>query len=170
MKRIWKDQRGMTLLELLVAVAILSVVSIASVSLLLFCIRTNSFIITGSSSSVRSDQLNARLATYFSAAHAIKIEQIGENEGLILIDCFVEESDEEPSVSFQLRWDASEETLSFSAGEENWVVIGEKITDFEPTLLPEAEDFEMEVKQNLLRLQYTVSGSYTCTKIFRIGK
>lgn len=56
---------GATLIELIASIAVLSIVGLASFTLLMFSIRTNNFIVTGSTASKDADLLNSRLELLF---------------------------------------------------------------------------------------------------------
>ena len=60
-----RSNRGATLIELIASIAVLSIVGLASFTLLMFSIRTNNFIITGSTASKDADLLNRRLELLF---------------------------------------------------------------------------------------------------------
>ena len=60
--------KGFTLIELISAIAILSIVAFSAFTLLMFSIRSNNVIVTGASAAQDADLLNKRLELCFADA------------------------------------------------------------------------------------------------------
>ena len=88
--------KGFTLIELISAIAILSIVAFSAFTLLLFSIRSNNLIVTGASAAQDADLLNKRLELCFAEAvltgdvngNSVSLEAIDFSDGKKL--CFAE--------------------------------------------------------------------------------
>lgn len=139
MKNTPVSNRGATLIELITSIAILSVVGISCFMLLMFSIRTNTFIVTGTSACRDAEVLNNRLE------HLLKDAEVSveEKEAKIIIK-------DNNGNEVVLQWiDGS--ILQLDGSE-----IQEDITDFE--IEP--------IEKTLLRISYTIDNTYDSTKIF----
>jgi hypothetical protein len=62
------NNKGISLIELISAIAILSIVAFASFTLLIFSVRSNNWIVTGAAAAQDADLLNKRLEVCFQTA------------------------------------------------------------------------------------------------------
>lgn len=147
MKAFLKDRRGATLIELIASVAILSIVALSCFILLMFSIRTNSFIVTGSSFSQDSDLLNERLALLLKDAEVTVdgdavLVAVGEDTvGLLFLQG---------------------EELVYQPADGERQILEDNISGFEAEIVEE--------DGVLLRIEYTFDETYSCVKIFSCQK
>ncbi len=146
MKKLCNFNRGATLIELITSIAILSIVGVSCFTLLMFSIRTNNFILTGTNACRDAELINDRLELAFEDKE-IFIES-ASNEGVFSNITFTINS-EDSGLSFE--WNGS--TLSYLDE-----TIQQNITGF---------NYEIIENTNLLRITYTIDDSYTSTKIFK---
>lgn len=140
MKHTLSSNRGATLIELITAIAILSIVSISCFTLLMFSIRTNSFITLGTNACRDAELLNIRLEAMLKDAE-VKVSI--ENDSLEFID---------------------EKQFCYSDGEQlcyDGTLIQENVTNFKCVPIEGT---------NLIRITYTIDERYTSTKIFACAK
>lgn len=155
MKNFLNENRGVTLIELITSIAVLSIVAVSSFTLLMFSIRTNTFIVTGSALSRDSDLLNDRLS-------------------LLLRDYKISVSDDEVFFFEATSFNETEQDVDHSAG--RLLLEGEELVYYPDETKTDGQVLEdcvtrfhvtiVEESGTLLRIEYTLDDSYTCTKIF----
>lgn len=142
-----RSNRGATLLELIAAVAVLSIVGLAAFTLLMFSIRTNNFIVDGSVASRDAGLLNNRLKLFF------------ENK----VDIVEKEAGEEYLVSLATTdGNGSAENVSL-------ILMGEKLLCGEEIFCEDISAFQIEKigSTRLIRVSYTIDDR-DYVKLFRL--
>lgn len=142
-------------MELISAIAILSIVAIAAFTLLMFSINSNNMILAGASASQDAELLNKRLAILFDK-HYVSIEDSTEGEE-------VEFSLER--ISFYEKEDYSQETNPKSIEFDNEVlsiggnVCHENLSNFSISSVNGT---------SLIKISYSI-GDHQFTKLFRVN-
>ncbi len=150
MKSSIRSNRGVTLIELIASIAILSIVGFAAFTLLMFSIRTNNFIVTGSTASKDAQQLNDRLEILFD--DVIDIAKSTETDGTYLLSFNPALEGDEPTTA-ALSFDGT--TLIYDD-----LVYCEEISDFRLESIPDT---------SLIRVTYSI-GSREFVKLFRLRR
>ena len=96
-----RSNRGATLLELVAAVAVLSIVGLSAFALLMFSIRTNNYIVDGSAATQDANLLNSRLELFFDD----KITVESTEEGQYSVFLITSEDEEAKMVSLTFEGD-----------------------------------------------------------------
>ncbi len=142
--------KGFTLIELISAIAILSIVAFSAFTLLMFSIRSNNVIVTGASAAQDADLLNKRLELCFADA-VLAGEVNGDSVSLDAIDF---------SDGKKLRF--NENVLYLGIGSEE--------SEEDEILQDNLQSFEiMKVNgTDLIRVSYTI-GERNFVKLFRLN-
>ena len=153
MKR--NHDKGFTLIELISAIAILSIVGISAFTLLMFSIRSNNVIVTGTSAAQDADLLNKRLEILFEDTKVVLMpEDKSENETWQRIK-LVPMQDEESEAYLEVVGNA----LQYSFPPAKPEIYQDNLSFFEIRLIPDT---------NLLRISYSI-GDREFTKLFRVN-
>ena len=144
-----RSNRGATLLELIAAVAIFSIVGLTSFALLMFSIRTNDYIVDGADATGDSNLLNARLALFFN--DKITVAETAE-EGQYSVSLVPADEGSSPE-QVLLTFDCAQGTLF--CGEE---IFCEDLSAF---------SLEPIAGTNLIRASYSI-GEREYVKLFRL--
>ena len=145
MKR--NHNKGFTLIELISAIAILSIVAFSAFTLLMFSIRSNNVIVTGASAAQDADLLNKRLELCFADAvltgdvngNSVSLDAIAFSDGKKL--CF------------------AENVLYFDKGSDEDEILQDNLQSFEITPVNGT---------SLVRVSYTI-GERNFVKLFRLN-
>lgn len=150
MRNFLNENRGVTLIELITSIAVLSIVAVSSFTLFMFSIRTNSFIVTGSALSRDSDLLNDRLSLLLRDYKLI----VSDKDEISFED--TEPGGDHSGGKLLLE---GEEFVYYPDGTKtDRQVLEDCVTRFHVTIVEEGG--------TLLRIEYTLDDSYTCTKMF----
>ena len=153
MKR--NHNKGFTLIELISAIAILSIVGISAFTLLMFSIRSNNLIVTGTSASQDADLLNKRLEILFEDTKVVLMPgDKSENETWQRIKV-VPMQDEE----IEAYLEVVDNALQYSLPPAKPEIYQDNLSFFEIRLIPDT---------NLLRISYSI-GDREFTKLFRVN-
>ena len=153
MKR--NHNKGFTLIELISAIAILSIVGISAFTLLMFSIRSNNLIVTGTSAAQDADLLNKRLEILFEDTKVVLMpEDKSENETWQRIK-LVPMQDEE----IEAYLEVVDNALQYSVPPAEPEIYQDNLSFFEIRLIPDT---------NLLRISYSI-GDREFTKLFRVN-
>lgn len=138
--------KGFTLIELISAIAILSIVAFSAFTLLMFSIRSNNVIVTGASAAQDADLLNKRLELCF--ANAVLSDEVDEIN-LEAIDCG----------GGKILW-LDGDVLYFGSNDpEEDEILQDNLRSFEITKVNGT---------NLIRVSYTI-GERDFVKLFRLN-
>ena len=143
--KILRSNRGATLLELVAAIAIFSVVGLAAFTLLMFSIRTNNYIVDISESTQEANLLNTRLELFFEDKVAVARDY---NEGTYGFLHFPADNSKQ---YFLLTFEGN----TLKCGKQ---VFSEKLSRF---------SLEKIKGTNLIQVSYSI-GEREFTKIFRL--
>ena len=145
--------KGFTLIELISAIAMLSIVAFSAFTLLMFSIRSNNVIVTGASAAQDADLLNKRLELCFADAVLtgdVNVNGNGNGNG-VLLDA-IDFSDGK-----KLRF--AENVLYFGNGSDDDEILQDNLQSFEI----------MKVNgTDLIRVSYTI-GERNFVKLFRLN-
>lgn len=164
MKR--NHNKGFTLIELISAIAILSIVGISAFTLLMFSIRSNNMIVTGTSAAQDADLLNKRLEILFDREDCfVAVATSGEptESGVENSSITISFHPPESNGSSVYAWTG--ESLDFSNGtlrilnENSEEILQDKLSDFAVERVPNT---------NLLKVSYTI-GDRSFLKLFRVN-
>ncbi len=141
-----RSNHGATLIELICSIAVLSIVGLASFTLLMFSIRTNNYIVEGSASSKDADLFNSRFALFLE-------DKVG----------FEPSTDGSFAFSLaQTEGDATVPTVTLSVSEDKLLcgeeVFCENISQFQIIRISDTR---------LIRVSYTI-GDRSYSKLFRL--
>ena len=136
--------KGFTLIELISAIAILSIVAFSAFTLLMFSIRSNNVIVTGASAAQDADLLNKRLELCFADAVltgdvSVSLDAIDFSDGK------------------KLRF--AENVLYFGNGSDEAEILQDNLQSFEITPVNDTD---------LVRVSYTI-GERNFVKLFRLN-
>ena len=136
--------KGFTLIELISAIAILSIVAFSAFTLLMFSIRSNNVIVTGASAAQDADLLNKRLELCFADAVltgdvSVSLDAIDFSDGK------------------KLRF--AENVLYFDKGSDEDEILQDNLQSFEITPVNGTD---------LVRVSYTI-GERNFVKLFRLN-
>ena len=136
--------KGFTLIELISAIAILSIVAFSAFTLLMFSIRSNNVIVTGASAAQDADLLNKRLELCFADAVltgdvSVSLDAIDFSDGK------------------KLRF--AENVLYFGNGSDEDDILQDNLQSFEITPVNDTD---------LVRVSYTI-GERNFVKLFRLN-
>ena len=145
--KILRSNRGATILELVAAIAIFSVVGLAAFTLLMFSIRTNNYIVDISDSTQEANLLNTRLELFFED----KIAAVGGKDDSTYGFLRLPSEHNEPREYFLLTFESN----TLKCGEE---VFSEKLSGF---------SLERIKGTKLIHVAYSI-GDREFTKIFRL--
>jgi len=156
MKTPRNDNRGATLIELISSIAILSIIGICCSMLLMFSIKTNNYILTGTSAYKDASLLNDRLEQVFANA-TIVIDDTGNT---------VESSDENTDeITDEI------ESVWLDLGGETPVelkLVGSSSCQGDAVLQDYIDDLSFKLYQDagLVRVRYTIGSSRNIEKVF----
>ena len=139
--------KGFTLIELISAIAILSIVAFSAFTLLMFSIRSNNVIVTGASAAQDADLLNKRLELCF--ADAVLTGDVNGNSVSLDAIAF--------SDGKKLRF--AENVLYFGNGSDEAEILQDNLQSFEITPVNDTD---------LVRVSYTI-GERNFVKLFRLN-
>lgn len=140
--------KGFTLIELISAIAILSIVAFSAFTLLMFSIQSNNVIVTGASAAQDADLLNKRLELCF--ANAVLSGEVNENETVALAAIVFSDGK-------KLRF--AENVLYFGNGSDDDEILQDNLQSFEITPVNGT---------TLVRVSYTI-GERNFVKLFRLN-
>lgn len=146
MKTVFKDDRGMTLLELMTALALFSVILVASALLLLFCVRMGNLVAVEAQVNAQMNALLNRFETLFLQATAVEGSsreirlQIGGETQVLL-------------------WEETTGTLSLSTPSAV-EVLAESVSDWHWEPIPG--------QPRLIRVHGCIGANHTFTKVFML--
>lgn len=152
MKHLSKNNKGVTLIELISAIAILAIVAISVFTLLMFSIRSHNFIMSGSSSAQDAELLNKRLEIIFSEAEFPSAEEDSELKEEIELNAIVLSDNKK---------------LSFS---ENCLLLQDTTQDDALEILQDnlsAFEIHRVTDTKIVRVSYTI-GDRNFVKLFRV--
>lgn len=153
MKTPRNHNRGATLIELIASVAVLSIIGICCYTLLMFSIRTNNIILTGTSAYRDAELLNDRLEYLFNNS-SVLVKTTEENDTS-------DESDAESENDVVTLVLEDESTIVLTCiGSSLWqgeTELQDRITFFSADVIEEA---------GLIRIRYTIGESCEVDKVF----
>lgn len=163
MKR--NHNKGFTLIELISAIAILSIVGISAFTLLMFSIRSNNMIVTGTSAAQDADLLNKRLELLFENEDCfILLDDRDQQNGSKVISFYsrtkmAEDIFKDVPTGESLVWSVDGTLTIFKAEDgASSELLQSKITAFEIAMVPDT---------NLLSISYSI-GDREFAKLFRV--
>ena len=142
------NNKGFSLIELISAIAILSIVAISAFTLLMFSINSNNMILSGASASRDAELLNKRLELLFGDQY-ISIE-----EELCVIKLYEVQEDVYSPTGEELFYDGG--TLTFGA--ESPELLQENLSSFSVSQVEGT---------SLIKISYTI-GDHSFTKLFSV--
>jgi prepilin-type N-terminal cleavage/methylation domain-containing protein len=150
-----KNDKGFSLMELISAIAILSIVAIAAFTLLMFSINSNNMILAGASASQDAELLNKRLKLLFADPH-IYLET-GELEEVIFYEkVTVQDEETYPETGKKLILSNGKLTYGDEASAE---LLQENLSDFSISSVNGT---------SLIKISYSI-GDHQFTKLFRVN-
>lgn len=152
------NNKGFSLVELISAIAILSIVAIAAFTLLMFSINSNNMILAGASASQDAELLNKRLKLLFADQHIyLEIADTEEFEEVIFYEK-VTVQDEETYSETGKKLISSNGKLTY--GDETSVeLLQENLSDFSISSVNGT---------SLIKISYSI-GDHHFTKLFRVN-
>ena len=152
------NNKGFSLVELISAIAILSIVAIAAFTLLMFSINSNNMILAGASASQDAELLNKRLKLLFADQHIyLEIADTEEFEEVIFYEK-VTVQDEETYPETGKKLILSNGKLTY--GDETSVeLLQENLSDFSISSVNGT---------SLIKISYSI-GDHHFTKLFRVN-
>lgn len=163
MKR--NHNKGFTLIELISAIAILSIVGISAFTLLMFSIRSNNVIVTGTSAAQDADLLNKRLKILLEPENCYIRVETPEQESVSTVIRFYSLLEK---IEGKIEYVPTGESLIYTSDgilklvkntEDGFELLQDNLTSFEAELVPDT---------NLLRISYSI-GDREFTKLFRVN-
>lgn len=151
MNRLPRNNKGVTLIELISAIAILSIVAFSAFTLLMFSIRSHNFIMSGSSAAQDADLLNKRLELLFTDSVTVELAETDEEKVITL--SYENGTEDETTLCIE------DGNLVFTDGDSN-EVWQENLSDFKAEPVGET---------GLLKVSYTI-GNRSFMKLFRVSK
>ena len=146
MKHLSKNNKGVTLIELISAIAILAIVAISVFTLLMFSIRSHNFIMSGSSSAQDAELLNKRLEIIFSEAEFPSAEGEIDLNAIVLSD------------NKKLSFSEDGLLLQDTTQENELEIIQDNLSSFE---------IHRVTNTKIVRVSYTI-GDRNFVKLFRV--
>ena len=151
-----KNNQGYTLMELISAIAILSIVAIAAFTLLMFSINSNNMILSGASASRDAELLNKRLDLLLADQYiSLEIAENGELSGVLF-------------------YEVEQDKVTYSQTAKKLILSNGKLTYGDETsveLLQEnLSDFSISSVNgtSLIKISYSI-GDHHFTKLFRVN-
>ena len=154
MKILHSSNRGATLIELISSIAIFSILGISCFTLLMFSIRTNNTILEETAACRDAEVLNERLGVLLKDAIVVVEDDFDfENGPIQTINIRILNSEDEYE-TLSLKFDGG----TLMQGDS---VLQDDVTDC---------SFQLFSKEtNLIRIQYIINDTYTCSKLFLIA-
>ena len=152
--------KGFSLMELISAIAILSIVAIAAFTLLMFSINSNNMILAGASASQDAELLNKRLKLLFGDEDEnVFIKVDNDTYEITFYSEKVSESDPDAR-----EYISTDETLLL---QDNSLYFGK--TSSRELLQDNFFEYKVETidKTNLIKISYSI-GDHQFTKLFRV--
>ena len=153
-----KNDKGFSLMELISAIAILSIVAIAAFTLLMFSINSNNMILAGASASQDAELLNKRLELLFADQHiSHEIAETGELEEVIFYEKVTVQGEETyPDTGKKLILSTGKLTYGDEASAE---LLQENLSEFSISSVNGT---------SLIKISYFI-GDHQFTKLFRVN-
>jgi prepilin-type N-terminal cleavage/methylation domain-containing protein len=152
------NNKGFSLMELISAIAILSIVAIAAFTLLMFSINSNNMILAGASASQDAELLNKRLKLLFADQHIyLEIADTEELEEVIFYEkVTVQDEETYPETGKKLILSNGKLTYGDEASAE---LLQENLSDFSISSVNGT---------SLIKISYSI-GDHHFTKLFRVN-
>ena len=152
------NNQGYTLMELISAIAILSIVAIAAFTLLMFSINSNNMILAGASASQDAELLNKRLELLFADQHiSHEIADTVDLEEVIFYEkVTVQDEETYPETGKKLILSNGKLTYGDEASAE---LLQENLSDFSISSVNGT---------SLIKISYSI-GDHHFTKLFRVN-
>ena len=153
--------KGFSLMELISAIAILSIVAIAAFTLLMFSINSNNMILAGASASQDAELLNKRLELLFGDGdEKVFVKVDNATYEITFYSEKVSESDPDTR-----EYISTDETLLL---QDNSLYFGK--TSSRELLQDNFFEYKVETidKTNLIKISYSI-GDHQFTKLFRVN-
>ena len=152
------NNQGYTLMELISAIAILSIVAIAAFTLLMFSINSNNMILSGASASQDAELLNKRLDLLFEDVYiSLEIAENGEMSDVLFYEK-VTVQDEETYHETGKKLILSNGKLTYDDG-TTAELLQENLSDFSISSVNGT---------SLVKISYSI-GDHLFTKLFRVN-
>ena len=152
------NNKGFSLVELISAIAILSIVAIAAFTLLMFSINSNNMILAGASASQDAELLNKRLKLLFADQHIyLEIADTEEFDEVIFYEkVTVQDEETYPETGKKLILSNGKLTYGDETSAE---LLQENLSDFSISSVNGT---------SLIKISYSI-GDHHFTKLFRVN-